>query len=134
MLKFRRNPASLAEIVQQVIDDLQLENKYFVEVDIPEDIGIPAPPVPLVELITALVQQASLQMRSGGEMTFIGWESDNTCELEIADSGRDVHQRRCEVPRAIQATGGQVKWNNCPQGGAAVTLSFAKKYAHRQAA
>ncbi|MEZ6088271.1 MAG: ATPase [Pirellulaceae bacterium] len=134
MLKFRRIPTTLAEVVHQVIDDLRLENKYFVEVDIPDDIGIPAPSVALSEWITALVKQASDQMRNGGELTFIGWESEQTCELEIADSGRDLRHRNCEVPRAVQLAGGNLRWNNCPQGGVAVTLSIPKRYAQRQAA
>ncbi|QDS86748.1 hypothetical protein EC9_09220 [Rosistilla ulvae] len=134
MPKFRKVPACLADVVHQVISDLDLEERFRVEVDIPDDIPMPAPARPLAEIVSALAEQATASMEAGGEVAFIGWESPEACELEIADTRCGVLERPCNLPAAMQMTGAELSWQNCPQGGAAVTVRFAKQQISRQAA
>jgi len=134
MPKFYKNPECLADIVHQIIDELQLEENYLVEVDVPEDIGIPTAIRPLRELVSALTQQATREIRAGGDLTFIGWESEDVCELEIADSGCSIAERSCTTPSATGLSGAELQWQDCPQGGAAVTLRFSRRIAQRKVA
>ncbi|QDV67041.1 hypothetical protein Poly24_07320 [Rosistilla carotiformis] len=134
MPKFRKVPACLADVVHQVISDLELEQRFSVEVDIPGEIPMPAPMRPLAELVCALTEQATASMEVGGELAFVGWDSPDACELEIADTGRGVLERQCTLPVSTQLTGAELSWQDCAQGGAAVTVRFAKQQICRQAA
>ena len=134
MPKFYKNPECLADIVYQVIEDMRLEDNYLVEVDVPENIGIPTAIRPLRELVTALTQRATEHICDGGELTFIGWESSDACELEIADSGCSVAERSCTPPAVTNIAGAELVWQDCPQGGAAVTLHFNRRFAQRKVA
>lgn len=134
MPRFRKVPECLADVVYQVISDLELEQRFLVDIDIPGEIPIPAPLFPLTELVTALIQRATGSMEPGGEIAFVGWESAEACELEIADTGHGVIQRDCQLPPSSPLANADLRWQDCPQGGAAVTLRFAKRQSSRQAA
>ncbi len=106
----------------------------MVEIDCPSNIGIPGPLKPTTDLVDALVAQASRQMEDAGELTVIAWESADVCELEVSDSGADIEHRDCSAPIACTLAGADLIWQNCPQGGAAVTARFEKRLSQRKAA
>ncbi len=134
MPKFPSQCQCLADVVYQVVDELNLENRYLVEVDIPNDIALPASEHVLRDLIHSLIAQTTASMAPGGELAFIGWESENACELEIADSVGAVTQCRQQAMAVCLNAGAQLNWSQCPQGGAAVTIRFAKSQWLRSAA
>lgn len=134
MPKFRSRCQCLADVVYQVVDELNLESRYLVEIDIPDDIALPTSEHVLRDLIQSLISQTTALMAPGGELAFIGWESEYACELEIADSVGAVTECRQQALAVCLNAGVQMNWSQCPQGGAAVTMRFAKSQRLRNAA
>jgi hypothetical protein len=120
---------SLAVLVESVAASLLIEHAGAVclEVDIDGSMGIPADPTRTVDLISVLVKQALAQMPDGGELSITACETAATVELELADTGARVEARPTSLPMAAAAIGAQVIWQNCPQGGAAATIVFARQ-------
>ncbi len=120
---------SLAVLVESVAASLLIEHAGAVclEVDIDNALGIPADPTTTVDLIRALVKQSLAQMPDRGELTITGCETAHGVELELADTGERVESRPTSLPMAAAAIGAQVTWQNCPQGGAAATIIFARQ-------
>ena len=120
---------SLAVLVESVAASLLIEHAGAVclEVDIDTEMGIPADPTHTVDLIGALVKQALAQMPESGELSITAVETAAGIELELADTGARVESRPTSLPMAAAAIGAQVTWQNCPQGGAAATIIFARQ-------
>jgi len=74
-----------------------------------------------------LVSQSLSEMPEGGDLTITACETAQGLELELADTGCDIENRVQRTPIAAAAMGVELVWQNCPQGGAAVTMTF-----HRQ--
>ncbi len=127
---------SLAVLVESVTAKLLIEHSAAVclEVDIDTSLRIPADPSGTVDLIGALVKQSLAEMPEGGELTITGCETDRGVELEFADTGDRVESRPTSFPIAASAIGAQLKWLNCPQGGAAVTITFRRETGTRRMA
>ena len=87
------------------------------------------------ELVTAMVR-ASLDClpTSGGEITITLWQTHEHCEIEVADNGPAVDQRPRRLPLAAASLGAELVWQNCPQGGAAVTARLRRPMVLRDAA
>ena len=117
---------SLAVLVESVTAPLLMQHAAPVclEVDIDHAIGLPADPAATAELLRTLVGQALTMMPDGGDLAITGCETAGRVELEMADSGDDVEQRIRRLPLAAAAVGAEIHWQNCPQGGAAVTVKF----------
>lgn len=122
-----RTCRSLAVLVESVTAPLLVQHtgRISLEVDIDTQLDVPADPAATVLLIRTLVSQALTEMPEGGELTITACETAGGVELEMADTGQDVNDRATRLPLVAAAIGAQVKWQNCPQGGAAVTVSFA---------
>ncbi len=140
-----RRSLNLLVLVRDVCDSLAPQLKaqsITTEIDIPSDMTVVADGDMLRRAVVNLVLNALDAMPDGGELTVTGWIGPQGLELEIADSGpglsEDVLEHLFEpfystksngtglgltiVDRIAEAHGGQVRADNCPQGGAAFTI------------
>lgn len=127
---------SLAVLVESVSAPLLMQHAapICLEVDIDHAIGLPADPAATAELIRTLVGQALGTMPEGGDLMITGCDTPRGVELEMADSGADVEQRIRRLPLAAAAVGAEIHWQNCPQGGGAVTVRFPPRAEPRRMA
>lgn len=121
---------TLVILVESVTAPLLIKHSTPVclELDIDASMEVPADPARTVDLIRALVGQALCEMPQGGDLTITACETPSGIELELADTGCDIEERAKRLPMAAAAIGAQLNWQNCPQGGAAVTICFAQKF------
>lgn len=96
------------------------------DVDIDHAIESPVDAASICQLVQSLVKQSLLEMPQGGELTITACETATGVELELADTGGDVSQRMCTLPMVAAAMHAEIRWQNCPQGGAAVTVTLPK--------
>ena len=120
---------SLAILVEVVTAPLLMQHPSPVclEVDIDEAIGVPSDAAITAELIRTLAGQALLEMPGGGDLCITACETPAGIELEMADNGSDVQERARRLPLAAAAIGADIRWQNCPQGGGAVTVIFPRR-------
>lgn len=128
--------SSLAVLVECVVSPLLREHPAPVcfELNVPLDLMTTADPVRLGDLVRSLVCESLDQMADGGELTVTGCLTAHGVELEIADTGDDIDSRGQQLSLAAAALGCKPQWQNCPQGGAAVTLVLPFSDAARKAA
>ena len=119
---------SLAILVESVTAPLLIEHTapICLEIDIDMSLEVPADPGRTVELLKTLVGQSLAEMPKGGDLSITAVETSHGVELELADTGCDIQDRATRLPLAAAAIGAQVTWQNCPQGGAAVTVTFRR--------
>ena len=103
---------------------IQHESPVCLELDIDLSLPIPCNKQRTADLITALFSRALQAMSDGGDLTITACETPDGIELEIADSGTDVGERERHLPIAAAAIDADLTWQNCPQGGVAVTIRF----------
>lgn len=122
----------LAALVETVIGPLllQYDAPVCLELDVPTSLPVPADAKQTAQLLETLVQQSLSQMTEGGDLMIMACETAGGIEMEVADSGSDVESRPCSLPLVAAAIGANLRWQNVPQGGAAVTVFFGH---HRQA-
>lgn len=127
---------SLAVLVESVIAPLLIQHASPVclELDIETSLPVPADAFKTVELLKALVNQSLLEMPDGGDLIVTACETPMGIELELADTGCDIKDRDRRFPLAAAAIGAAVTWQNCPQGGGAVTIRFRRQEGVRRAA
>lgn len=128
---------SLAILVESVAVPLLREHPAAIclEVEVDPAIEVPTEPTATVELIRVLTRQAIAVMPEGGDLTITGCETAEGVELELADTGQEVAARERRLPMVAASIGAGVRWQNCPQGGVAVTVRFPKQaQSQRQAA
>ena len=117
---------NLLVLVESVTAPLLIQHPSPVCLEMDVDLGLPIPcdPQQAADLITALSRQALDAMPDGGDLTVTACQTASGIELEIADSGDDAEQRGCHHPIAAAAINAELTWQNCPQGGVAVTIHF----------
>lgn len=122
----------LAIVVELVASQLLRRQSAAIclEVDIDFELRLPTDSASFCQLIESLVRQAIIEMPDGGEMTITGCETPTGIEIEIADTGSDVEQRACKLPMIAAAMAAELSWQNCPQGGAAVTATLPIYHQH----
>jgi signal transduction histidine kinase len=127
---------SLAVLVESVTAPLLIEHSapICLEIDIDTSLDVPADPVRTVELLRTLVGQALAEMPDGGDLSIAACETSRGVELELADTGCDIQDRATRLPLAAAAIGAQVIWQNCPQGGGAVTVTFRRESGQQRVA
>jgi len=127
---------SLAVLVESVIAPLliQHESPVCLELDIDTSLQVPADATKTVDLLKTLVGQSLSQMSDGGDLVVTACDTPTGIELELADTGCDVEEREKRLPMAAAAIGASLVWQNCPQGGAAVTIKFRPQEGVRRAA
>lgn len=125
---------SLAVLVESVTAPMLIAHDAPVclELDIDVDMPVPADANRIADLIRTLAGQALAEMRDGGDLNITACQTAGGVELEIADTGRDVQDRSKSRPLAAAAIGAKVAWQNCPQGGGSVTITFADSSAGQQ--
>ncbi|WP_235908659.1 ATPase [Roseiconus nitratireducens] len=113
-------------LVESVTAPLLIEHPAAVclEMDIDVEMPIPCDNQRAADLIIALCTQALTAMPDGGDLLITAVETARGIELEIADSGTDVSTRERHLPIAAAAIQADLTWQNCPQGGVAVTILF----------
>lgn len=119
---------SLAVLVESVTAPLLIEHSspICLELDIDTSISVPSDPARTVELVRTLTRQALSEMRHGGDLTITACETPAGLELEMADTGCRIEDRATLLPLAAAKIGAKVAWQNCPQGGGAVTVIFPR--------
>ena len=128
---------SLVVLVETVTAPLLIQHAAPVclELDIGNEVAIPADANQTAELIRAVVAQLLGEMPEGGELTVAATESAGVLELEFADSGCPVESRACSIPMSAAAVGASLAWRNGPHGGAVVAIKFGRgKEIQRRAA
>lgn len=117
---------SLAVLVETVTAPLLIEHPAAIglEVDIDASLPIPTDPVQTSELIRTLVTQSLCEMGQGGDLTITACSGSEGIELELADTGNRVEDRHQSIPMVAAVIGASIRWQNCPQGGAAATITF----------
>ena len=117
---------SLAVLVESVTAPLLIEHAAPVclEIDVETSVPVPADPQYTADLIKSLVRQSLEEMPEGGDLSITACEMAHGLELELADTGGDVDSRPTRLPMAAAAIGARIDWQNCPQGGAAATITF----------
>lgn len=104
-----------------------------VELDIDPHIPVPADPADVAQLLELLLGQ-SLNEMDDGELSLIAWQGPNCLELEIGDTGGPIEDRCGSLPMVGGKLGSQITRQNCPQGGAAITIRFPQHVTQREAA
>jgi hypothetical protein len=127
---------SLAVLVESVIAPLliQHESPVCLELDIDTSLDVPGDASKTVELLKTLVSQSLSEMPEGGDLMVTACQTATGLELELADTGCDVNDREKRLPMAAASIGASVTWQNCPQGGGAVTIKFPPQEGIRRAA
>lgn len=143
-------PTGVRALVEAVFASLapQLAAQAItIDVDIPHEAVIAADPDMLRRAVLNLALNAIDAMHDGGRLTASSADGPNGFELEIADSGpglSDEVRRRVFEPffttknngtglglaivyRVAEAHGGEVRVQNCPEGGAAFTLRLPRR-------
>lgn len=126
----------LAELIRQATDGLLVRHPAEIGCDFDLDPRIIVRQMPneIRDLVHALVRQSLQEMEDGGELTITAWSDGERVELEIADTGRSVTQRPKCLPMVAAVVGARMHWQDCPQGGAAVTVDLGSQTVRREAA
>lgn len=119
-------PVKLAVLVECVISPLLREHPAPIHFDlaVPIDLMTTADPALLSDLLKSLVRGSLKPMAKGGELTVTAVPSAQGIELEIADSVGGVEDRELPISLAAAGLGCKPHWQNCPQGGVAVTVTL----------
>jgi len=117
---------SLIVLVESVIAPLLVQHASPVclEIDIDPELGIPADATAMADLLRSLCRQSLSEMPGGGDLMITACQTERGLELELADTGREIESRPQNLPLVAAALGARLKWQNCPQGGGAVTVTF----------
>ncbi|MEM9643496.1 MAG: ATPase [Planctomycetota bacterium] len=117
---------SLAILVETVTSPMLMSHPapICLEVDIDPDIPIPASVESTTAVIRSMTKQILAELDQGGDLLITGCKTESSIELELADDGPAIENRARSVPIAVAEAGADLKWQDCPQGGAAVTVSF----------
>jgi signal transduction histidine kinase len=155
VLPFRSPAASIepgVDVRELVLDlcttlaDQLAAQQIATEVDIPFGERLQADREMLRQALLQLIHRAMRVMPDGGELTFSSCSGTDWYDLEIADTGpgfsREARRRfgslsmsrdagttdpLMTVARWLQTSGGSLRIENCPQGGAAVTLQISRR-------
>jgi hypothetical protein len=129
-------PSSLAVLVECAVSPLLRQHSapILFELNIDIDLMTTASREHLTRLIESLITDSLREMPEGGELTVSGCQTANGVELEIADTGSDAEHRSRSLSISAAALGCKPHWQNCPQGGAAVTIVLPFSNVARKAA
>ena len=119
-------PPTLAALIERVAASLLLSHSAAIalEMDIDPDDAVPADPTLTTLLVESLIRAAIAEMPGGGDLNITAVTTDQGVELEIADTGESCRHRVCSRPLVAAQIGARVRWDDCPQGGSAVTVFF----------
>ena len=121
---------SLAFLMESVASKILRSHEAAIclEIDIDVKLGLPASAETLCELVGSLIKQSLEEMPHGGDLSITGVTNrSGAIELEIADTGTNIETRPQSRPMAAARIDAELQWQDCPQGGGAVTICFASK-------
>lgn len=126
----------LAELVRRAVDERLADHPAEIgcDFDLDPQIIVRQMSDKIHDLVQALVRQSLQEMEAGGELTITAWSDGERVELEIADTGRSVSHRPTRLPMVAAIVGARMHWQDCPQGGAAVTVDLGSQSVRREAA
>ncbi|WP_164102886.1 histidine kinase [Candidatus Laterigemmans baculatus] len=127
-------PVPLRELLSQAARTAILDAPVQLEVDVPAGAQFSVDAGRLTELVTAMVRGSLACLPAGGEITLTLWQTAGSCEIEVADNGPPIESRPRRLPMVAASLGAELLWQNCPQGGAAVTATLRRPQALREAA
>lgn len=129
-------PSSLAVLVECVVSPLLRKHPapILFELNVDIELMTTAHREHLSRLVECLVTDSLREMPNGGELTVSGCQTSNGVELEIADTGSDAEHRSRVLSISAASLGCKPHWQNCPQGGAAVTIVLPFSNVARKAA
>lgn len=104
------------------------------DLDIPDGVCFPVDPTQLTQLVQSLVSASASTLEENGEISFTVWQAGELLEIEVADNGPALESRPRYLPLALGTLGAELVWQNCPQGGAAVTVVVPRVKPKRSAA
>ena len=127
---------AFAQLIASVVAARIAQRRAAIQVEFDVDALAPMPsdPAAVSQLVRQLVDQAIDGMQGRGDLTITLWQNAGQLELELADSGVAVEQRPRRLSMLAASLGAQLRWQNCPQGGAAVTVRLEDATRHRAAA
>lgn len=134
------------DVCRSVAPQLLTQN-IKVELDLPGEISIDADRDMLHGAVLHLVLNAIDAMPNGGELFIGAWKLAGGVELEVSDSGSGISEEDAAklfepassatsggtslglavVSRVVKAHGGAVRFNRCPEGGAAFTIAIPQR-------
>lgn len=120
------NHRSLAVLVESTVAPLLRDHPapICLELDVPVNLPVPADTSLTGLLLESLTRSAIREMPTGGDLNVTACDVDGRVELEFADTGSRVTARVQTRPLVAAKLGATLRWDNCPQGGAAVTILF----------
>jgi len=144
-------------LVDDVVGSLQQQlsaQQIDIDVDVPRNTTVSVDSEMTRSVLLNLIFNAMDAMPHGGEIVVTGCSGHQGVELEIADSGPglpdEVREHLFEpfyttkrdgtglglaiVEQIVRAHGAHISAMNCPEGGAAFTLSFPRRFAMEAAA
>lgn len=119
-------------------------DEVCLEIDIPNELYCRLPSAPFQELVECLVggMLRRLQVDQDGQQTLAmpreisisAWQTGHSIELEVASNQGDLEEMPPSLPMIAAALGVPLCWQNCPQGGVAVTAVLPQSEMRREAA
>lgn len=131
---FSPRPVPLRSLLSQAAHDAIGDAPVGLEIDIPAEARFPVDSDRLAALVTAMVRGSLDCLPSVGEIMLTVWPTAGGLEIEVADNGPSVESRPHRLPMVAASLGAELVWQNCPQGGAAVTAKLRRPLALREAA
>ena len=124
----RASSESLADFVRRVVTPLLADrDDTRLEIDIDPGQSAVADPSLTAMLIESVTRASLHEMPQGGQLLITGVQTGEAFELEIADDGHPVSQRFQWRPLVAAKLGATLAWQDCPQGGVAVTIRFPRR-------
>lgn len=104
------------------------------EIDLPAGWQSPLEDQVLSTLVRSLVKASIECAEDCDELLITIYDSGDVVEIEVADDGPPLQERAQRLPMAAAAVGAELVWQDCPQGGVALTAIIPKAQRRRLAA
>lgn len=112
----------LLEVLQRTTSQRLEGVRCRVDYDIPATIRTPGPTAAIDQLVGALIDGAVSEAGDEPlELLITACPIGNTVEIEIADNGPPLASRTKRIPWSAAPLRAHLYWQDCPQGGVAVT-------------
>lgn len=131
---------ALAEVIQGLAVNRQEAIDFCFELDISPHLQAPGDAETIAQLVGTLIDSAleacadDDQCVGPCELLITACELDGRVEIEVADNGPAVEYRPRRIPLVTAQLNANLFWQDCPQGGVAVTAVIPKSQQARKAA
>ena len=125
---------TLRQLILTAAQEVIADRSIRLEIDIPATVDCPLAPQTTSSLVRSLVRSSLECATDTRELLITVCSLDETFEIEVADDGPMLQQRPQRFPLAAAAAGAEVMWQDCPQGGVAVTAILTRNNRARLAA